>query len=93
MSLFFSIELESKKYAKNLSISDEAHDRVFFEGDLGSLSELSIIDNKSLEVLGSRGALRIELDTDTLSRLLESPNQILSLGSNIISSQSMKKET
>jgi hypothetical protein len=74
MSLFFSIELESKKYAKNISISDEAHDRVFFEGDLGSLSELSIIDNKSLEVLGSRGTLRIELDTYTLKQVIDSPD-------------------
>jgi hypothetical protein len=83
MSCIFSVDLESKKYVKNISISDEDFDRVFFEGDLGLLSELSIINEKSLEILGVNGILRLEIDSETLSRLLESPNQMLSLGSNV----------
>lgn len=92
MSCIFSVELESKKYVKNISISDEAFDRVFFEGDLGQLSELSIVDSSSLEILGGNGVLRIEVDAGLLSRVLEKSDQVLSLGSEVKDDSVCKKE-
>jgi hypothetical protein len=83
MSCVFTVELESKKHVKNISISDEDFDRVFFEGDLGKVSELSIIDSSALEIIGPNGALRAELGADLLRRLLESPDQSLILDSNV----------
>jgi hypothetical protein len=35
MDGLFSVEMESKKHVRSISISNEAHDRVLFEGDLG----------------------------------------------------------
>jgi hypothetical protein len=83
MSCVFSVELESKNHVKNIIISDESFDRVFFEGDLGKLSELSIVESSSLEILGGNGILRIEVDSGLLSRVLERPDQVLSLGSEV----------
>lgn len=64
----FSIELKSKKYVKHISISDEARDRVLFEGTLGQLLELTLIDDV-LEFIGSNGILRIDLTEDQLKKI------------------------
>ena len=55
----FSVEMKSKKFVKSISISDEAHERVLFEGDLGELQELSLVEGDVLEFLGVNGVLRI----------------------------------
>jgi hypothetical protein len=83
LSCIFSVEIESKKHVKNISISDEAFDRVFFEGDLGELREISIIEPSSLEIVGENGVLRIEIDADTLFTVFESPNRIFRLNSEV----------
>lgn len=62
----FSVEMKSKKYVKNISISDEDYNRVLFEGFLGALKGLSLIGGRMLEVKGSNGVLRIDLSEDEL---------------------------
>ena len=91
MGCVFSVEIGSKKHVRNISISDEAHDRVLFEGDLGALSEVSMIESCALEVVGENGVLRIELDADTLLNVLESPSRTFSLSSEVGSHKSTKK--
>ena len=79
MGSIFSVEMKSKKHVRNISISDQAHDRVLFDGDLGRLSEVSIIDSSSLEMVGVNGVLRIEIEEDVLQRVLKSPDRELNL--------------
>lgn len=62
----FSIEMKSKRYVKNISISDEDHNHVLFQGFLGDLKKLSLVEGKMLEVKGSNGVLRIDLSEDEL---------------------------
>jgi hypothetical protein len=81
----------SKKHVRNISISDQAHDRVLFDGDLGRLMEVSIIECSALEIVGENGVLRIEIDEDILQRVLESPDHELSLSSEVGSYKSTKK--
>ena len=45
--------MNSKKHAKHISVSNESHDRVLFEGSLDELEELSMIEGAVLEVRGS----------------------------------------
>jgi hypothetical protein len=54
----FSVEMESKKHIRSISISDETYDRVIFEGDLGRLLEVSIIECCPLEMVGEHGVMR-----------------------------------
>jgi len=75
MNCVFSMELASKKQVKSISISDEAHDRVLFEGDIGKPLELSIIDGSALEVIGEHGVLRLEIAEDLLLKVLRSPGR------------------
>jgi len=66
----FSVEMRSKKFVKNISISDEAHDRVLFEGSLGELLELSFVEDV-LEFVGTDGVLRVGLTEHQLQKALE----------------------
>ncbi|UCD73580.1 MAG: hypothetical protein JSW01_02775 [Candidatus Bathyarchaeota archaeon] len=66
----FSVELKSKEYVKNMSLSDEAHDRVLFEGNLGELLELSIVEGDVLEFSGVNGVLRIDVSVEQLHQVL-----------------------
>jgi hypothetical protein len=84
------VELVSKNHVGSISISDEAHDRVLFEGDLGGLLEVSIIEGSALEMVGENGVLRIDIDEDVLQRVLESPDRVLSLSSEVGSYTSTK---
>lgn len=65
----FSIEMKSKKYVKNMSISDEAHGRVLFEGNLGELRELSFVEGDVLEFTGIYGVLRVNIPRIQFQRL------------------------
>ena len=67
----FSIEMKSKRYVKNISISDEAHDRVLFEGNLGKLLNISLVEGDVLELIGVNGVLRIGLTREQLQETIK----------------------
>ena len=66
----FSVQLSSQKCVKHVSLSDSTKDEVLFEGFLGELESLGIIEDAVMEFKGSSGVLRIDLTRDELSRLL-----------------------
>jgi len=66
----FSIEMNSKKHVKHISVSNESHDHVLFEISLGELEELSMIEGAVLEVRGANGVLRIDLSEKELRKML-----------------------
>ena len=61
---------------KSISISDEAHERVLFEGDLGELQELSLVEGDVLEFLGVNGVLRISLTEEQLRKAIRVASQV-----------------
>jgi len=59
---FFSIELKSKQQIKNISMSnDKQKESTLIEGTIGNLVEASFMEGVVLEVKGTRGVLRIDL--------------------------------
>ena len=70
MGRIFSVEMRSKSHVKSISISNEARDRVLFEGDLGDLEELGMVEGGMLEVRGTNGVLRVELRREELLNVL-----------------------
>ena len=66
----FTVELKSKEYVKNIAISDQTHDLVLFEGNLGKLLELSLVEGDVLEFVGVNGVLRIAVTTGQLEKTL-----------------------
>jgi hypothetical protein len=61
--------MESKRHVKNISISDEAHDQILFEGNIGEPAELSIVDERVLEVRGKHG-LRVDMNIWELEKMI-----------------------
>ena len=72
----FSVEMESKRHVKSISISDEAHDRVLFEGNLGELLELSLVEGDVLEFVGVNGVLRVAVTEEQLQKALKVASQV-----------------
>jgi len=75
MERSFSIEMKSKKHVRNISVSNESHERVLFEGFLGELEDLSMVDGAVLEVRGTNGVLRIDLTVEDLREMLSGGKQ------------------
>jgi hypothetical protein len=63
---FFSVEIESKKYLSNVSISNKSHDRVLIEGFIGEFSEIEMIEDALIQFKGANGVLRIDMSKDEL---------------------------
>ena len=78
----FSIELNSKDYLKQFTMSKDAKEEVLIEGCLGELGRLSFIEGAMLEIRGTYGILRIDLRDRSIEfacaheRLLEGYNYI-----------------
>ena len=70
----FSIEIRSKKYVKNISISNEDYNRVLFEGFLGELKGISHVEGRMLEIRGIHGVLRIDLNRDEIHSIKNDSN-------------------
>ena len=66
----FTVELKSKEYVQNISISDQTHELVLFEGNLGKLLELSLVEGDVLEFVGVNGVLRIAVTIGQLEKTL-----------------------
>jgi hypothetical protein len=58
---FFSVELKSKAHLKNVTLTNGTADNALIEGTLGELVEATIAEDVVLEVVGTKGTLRINL--------------------------------
>ena len=74
----FSIELHHKKYVKNVSLSNQSHDRALFDGVLGSISSVTILEDSVIEFIGKNGVIRIDIDPTLIEKVFSkksgSPN-------------------
>ncbi len=66
----FSVELESKDYVKNMSLSNEDREGVLFEGTLGELDELGFLEGAVLFIKGSHGSLMVDLTEEEFRMML-----------------------
>lgn len=58
---FFSIELSSKYQIKNMSITEGQKQGTLIEGTIGNLIEATFTEGIVLEVTGTKGTLRLDL--------------------------------
>ena len=68
--------MKSKRFVKSISISNESHDRVLFEGNLGELMDLSLVEGDVLEFIGVNGVLRVDLTLDQLKKIISKASLI-----------------
>jgi len=63
----FSIELSSKDHLNRISFSNQPNDEVIFEGELGELERIELIEGILLQITGDNGVIRIDLTEKELS--------------------------
>jgi hypothetical protein len=65
-----SVEMGSKKHVNSLIVSDDVHDHVLFDANLGELIGLIVEEGGVLEVKGVYGILRVDLAVEELEAML-----------------------
>lgn len=66
----FSVEMISKEHVRTISVSDKGREGVLFEGVLGELEGLDMMDGSVLSVRGSHGTLMVDLTEEELRMML-----------------------
>ena len=74
----FSVELNIKEQVKRFYILDDSGNQVLFEGSLGDLKEISLIEGLMLEVRGSNGILRMDMTEEELKQALVEKHDAIS---------------
>ena len=69
----FSVELNSKANLKNVSITSNQAETVLIEGCIGELKEASFDDDVILQVVGSKGTLRLDLAPKEITKPQSQP--------------------
>lgn len=64
----FSIELKSKGYLRNITLNNESREKALVEGTIGELEHAEFVDDAILEVLGTKGILRIAIEENEITR-------------------------
>lgn len=70
MGRYFSIQMKSKTTLDKIILNNSPHG-ILIEGDLGELSELSILEEKLLEIQFTNGVLRLEINRPELLQATE----------------------
>ena len=66
----FSVEMISKDHVRTISVSDKGREGVLFEGFLGELEDLEMMDGLVLSMRGSYGVLMVDLTEEELRMML-----------------------
>ncbi len=73
---FFSVELNSKVYLKNVAVTNGGHENVLIEGTIGKLFRAEFTEGVVLEVVGDKGVLRINLSEDDIKLKQKQENEV-----------------
>ena len=57
----FSVELKTEGAVKRMSFLNKKNGRVFFEGCLGKLTNINMVEGVMLEIEGDNGTLRLDI--------------------------------
>ena len=72
----FSVELNSKRSLRNVSLADGSDDNVLLEGTIGELLRATFADGIVLEVVGNEGVLRIDLREDEIKKQVTNQREV-----------------
>lgn len=72
----FSVEMKSKEYVKTFSMNDGGREGVLFEGVLGELVELGVMDEAVLLIQGASGTVRVDMTEGELWQMLRARTEV-----------------
>jgi hypothetical protein len=64
----FSIEMKSEHSVRRMSFLDEENGHVFFEGYLGELRNISMVEGVMLEIEGINGILKLDITQQDMEK-------------------------
>lgn len=64
----FSIEMKSGECVSRMSLFDKENDHVFFEGFLGELKGVSMVEGVMLEIEGLNGVLKLDITQQEMDK-------------------------
>jgi hypothetical protein len=64
----FSIELKSERCVRRISFLDEENSTVFFEGFLGELKNVVMVEDVMLEIEGKNGVLKLDITKEEMQK-------------------------
>ncbi len=70
MKQTFSATLDSKEQVKSISLTEDLYQKVFFEAELGKLVQVKFTEGLLLEVVGTKGVLRIDMPIEALRKAI-----------------------
>jgi hypothetical protein len=70
----FSIEMKSEHCVRRMSFLDKENGKVFFEGFLGELTNVVMVEGVMLEIEGRNGVLKLDITQQEMEKCL-APNK------------------
>ena len=67
----FSVEMNSEQCVRRISFQDSDNGAVFFEGFLGKLNGVQMVEDLMLQIEGANGVLRVDISRKELEACLE----------------------
>ena len=64
----FSVELNSKRNLKNVTLTNGSSDSVLLEGTIGEVVQATFAEGIILEVVGKSGTLRVDLGENEIKK-------------------------
>jgi hypothetical protein len=68
----FSIEMKSENCVRRVSFFDKENGHVFFEGFLGKLKNIAVVENVMLEIEGKNGVIKLDITRQEIENGLTS---------------------
>ena len=72
----FSIEMKSHDSFRSMSFPNKENGHIFFEGFLGKLRNVSLVEGVMLEVEGKNGSLKLDITQQEIKNFLKKKNTI-----------------
>jgi len=66
----FSVEMNSEQCVRRMYFLDKENGQVLFEGFLGDLKNVSLVEDLMLEITGLNGILRIDISKEEMDKFL-----------------------
>lgn len=66
----FSIEMTSKEFMRNISFQYREKGHIFFEGFLGKLKNVTLVEGVMLEIEGVNGVLKLDITQQEIKNVL-----------------------
>ena len=66
----FSIEMKSEHCVRKMSFFDKENGKVFFEGFLGKLENVAMVEGVMLEIEGRNGVLKLDITQQEMEKCL-----------------------